>query len=596
MMNLNDYRDLLDLATKSLSAVTTEMRVELLDVPKEADMTILYNLCMTSQGVSYSEDVLKNRIAETLAMKREYMAQIKATRVLPEDALWDPAGEDEYEKELATLRIRDAANVDAKCLRQLIVYGLKGVALFAAQAYEIGYEDEGISPFLQRVLQRTLKFNLSVGLLFNLAMEVGGFGYRAMGLLDKAASEAYGVPEITNIELGVRKKPGILISGSGISELETLLRQTEGTGVEVYTHGEMLPVHTYPKFKHVDHFAGNYGGSVKTQAADFASFNGPVVVAGDGLLPPEEAYKDRLFTASPVNYPGVTILPTSDEGETDYSEVIKLAKTCEPPAELRKGELIAGFAHEQLFKMLDVVEGALNDGSIERMVAVIGSDSDSETEQYYTDLAGKLPKNSAILTAGSVAYRMMNQNLGTVHGLPRLMVTGQLTDMYSIAMVALKLQADLEKYDINAVPISYLVSLDDEKSVCALLALTYVGAKNILIGPAMPDFMTENIASVFQKNFGTKTIGSVDEDVEGMFAKRVQTGEGEPIDMDMLIVDILERYPGSAEVLMNCGMSCITCGAALYESLAEACMVHGLDPEDVKEVLDHELGLVSDDD
>ena len=596
-MELKDLREILDLGTKGLSAVTTEMRIELKDVPKEVDLFIIYNLCMTSKDAAYDEDVLLRRIHDTFELKEKYMAEIKAARVLPEDARFAPeADADEYVylEELAALRERDSANADGQSLRRLIVDGLKGVAQYAWASYEIGYEDEGISPFLERVLQRTLKFNLSIGLLFNLAMEVGGFAYRSMGLFDKSAIEEFGAPALTNIELGVRKNPGILVSGASLFELVNLLKQTEGQGVDVYTHDELISAHAYPELKKFDHFAGNYGGSAKDQVSDFENFGGPVVVTGTGMLPVGDSYKDRIYTTSFVSYPGVTAIREDEKGIPDFSAVIEQAKACSAPKELQKGELIAGFGHDQMFKMMDIIEGAIKDKGIDRIITLVGTDGPEEARSYFTDLAKELPKNSAVLATGTAAYRVMNLGLGTVHGLPRVLVAGQLVDTYSVAMTALKLQADLEKYDLNGIPMTYLISLYDEKSMSALLAMTYVGAKNLIVGPEMPSYMTESIVGVFKKNFGIRLIGDPSADVEEIFAHK-KSAEGQPIDANMLIIEIIETYPDASRVLMDCGMSCVTCGAALYESLAEACQVHGLDPDDVQDVLNHELGLVDDD-
>lgn len=592
-MDINDQRELLDIATKSLCAVTTEMRVELIRVPKEIDRFIVENLCLTADNTNYDSEVLSKRIDETFAKKKELMGQLKATRVLAKAAQWNPESPDEYEAKLDEIRAEETQNMDAHALRTLITRGLKGVAQVANTAYAVGFEDEGIDPFLQRVLQRTLKFTLSIGLLFNLAMEVGGFGYRAMGLYDKAMTERYGTPKITNVELGVRKNPGILVAGQDVRVLECVLKAAEGKGVDVYTHDELMGAHAYPTLQNIDHFAGNYGGSNETQQADFESFNGPIIYAGSGLKAPLDSYKDRLYTAGPTGYPGAKHFDADDDFFYDFSSVVEQAKTCEPPKQLQMGEAVIGFAHDALYNMSDRITGSMKDNSIERVIAVIGTDGSDSLNDYYTKMAQALPKNSAILTAGSVQYRVNNLNLGTVMGLPRVMSSGQLADMYSIAMTALKFQADLEKYDLNGVPITFVTAINDERSLLAFLVLTYIGAKKINIGPQVPDFLTENIFGIFQKNFNLQVISDPEADVESFFAKKAVNDNGE-ISTDMLIIDIIEKYPEAANILMSCGMSCVTCGAALYESLAEACMVHGLDPDDVKEVLDHELGLVKD--
>lgn len=594
-MDIQDQRDLLDIATKSLCAVTTEMRVELIRVPKDIDRYIVENLCLTADNTNFDSEVLSKRIDETFAKKKELMGQLKATRVLAKAAQWNPESPEEYAAKLEEIRAEETQNLDAHALRTLITRGLKGVAQIANSAYAIGFEDEGIDPFLQRVLQRTLKFTLSIGLLFNLAMEVGGFGYRSMGLYDKATTERYGTPKLTNVELGVRKNPGILVAGQDIRVLECALKAAEGTGVDVYTHDELLGAHAYTVFQNVDHFAGNYGGSNETQQEDFASFNGPIIYAGTGLKEPLDSYKDRFYTTGQTGYPGIPHFDPDDEFFYDFSAVVEQAKTCAPPTELQKGELVIGFARDSLYNMSDRITGGMQDNSIARVIAILGTDGPDSLNSYYTGLAQALPKNSAIMTAGSVQYRVNLLGLGTVLGIPRVMAAGQVADMYSVAMSALKFQADLEKYDLNGVPMTFVTALNDERSLLSFLVLTYIGAKKIVIGPQVPDFFTDNIFGIFQKNFSLQIISSPEEDVESFFAKKAANENGE-ISTDMLIIDIIEKYPEAANILMSCGMSCVTCGAALYESLAEACMVHGLDPDDVKDVLDHELGLVPDDD
>lgn len=592
-MTVTELRAVLDLATKSLAAVTTELRVEMKDVPKAADLLILRNLCMTADGVNSDEAVLNAAIEETLGQKRTLLADVTAPRVLPVDSLWDPAGPEEYAEKLKEIEAKETENADAYSLRRIVLAGLKGIAGFAWEAYQIGYEDEGIDPFLQRVLQRTLKYTLSVGLLFNLSMEVGGFGYRSMGLLDNARIERYGSPKLTNIELGVRKNPGILVCGSDIRALECLLDQTKGTGVDVYTHDELMSAHCYPQLSGLDHFAGNYGGSMVNQEEDFTAFNGPIVVTGGVLNAPAEAYADRIYTTGVAGFEGVPHLTTDTDSVTDFSAVIEQAKTLTAPTALRQGEVVTGFGHDQLYSMGDMLTNAIEDESIAKIITVIGTDGTEAERSYISELVDSLPKNSIVMTDGPVKFRFNDQYLGTLRGMPRTMDIGALSDTYSFCMAALKLQADLGKYDINGVPISYLVSLGDERAMTALLTLIYIGAKNLVVFPAYPDYMTDSIVGVFEKNFGLRLAKSPAEDVEAFFAKKPVNADG-PIDPNMLIIDIIEKYPDAAQVLMNCGMSCVTCGAALYESLSEACMVHGLDPEDVKEVLDHELGLVED--
>ena len=595
MMELKDQKEILDIATKGLCAVTTEMRVEMISVPKDVDRMVVENLCLTADHTNYDTDFLAKRTDATFAKKKELMQQLKATRVLAPAAQWNPDSPDEYEAKLAEIRSEDTENLDAHALRELITRGLKGVAMTTQQAYAIGYEDEGIDPFIQRVLQRTLKFKLSVGLLFNLAMEVGGFGYRAMGLLDKASVERYGSPKLTNVELGVRSHPAVLVAGQNLRVLECVLKTAENTGVDVYTYGELLSAHAYPTLAGLDHFAGSYGSTPEHQQDDFAAFNGPIIYAGSGLLEPDERYQGRLYTAGETAYPGCPHIDADEDFFFDFSAAVEQAKNLPAPAELRKGELVIGFAHDQLYQMAERLVDGMKDESISRMIAIVGSDGTDPKNSYYTELAKALPKNSAILTAGSIAERVNSLGLGTVHGIPRVLYAGQLGDTYSVCMTALKFQADLEKLDINGIPMTFCAAVNDERSLLAFLVMIYIGVKKIDLGPNVPDFFTDNIYGIFEKNFSLTLAGDPAADAEAFFAKKEPSGDG-TISTDMLIIDIIEQYPEAANILMSCGMSCVTCGSALYESLAEACMVHGLDPEDIKEVLDHELGLVKDED
>ena len=595
-MNIRDYRELLDFATKALAAVTTEMRVETIEVPKEVDRLIIYNLCLTTKDSNFCEEDYKEAIRNTLDVKNELIEKIAAKKLIPQDALWEPKSEDEYEEKLVEMRRKEFENVSAHALREIIMSGVKGVATFAFYAYRIGFEDEGLNPFIQRVLQRTLKFNLSIGLLFNLSMELGGFGYRAMALLEQAAQESYGVPKIANVELSVRKNPAILVSGMNLKDLENILAQTEGEGVDVYTHGDMISAHAYPGLASFDHFAGNWGTIEADQEKDFENFPGPVVYTGSGLKAPLDSYKDRLFTTGFTKYPGVKAIDSKEAGDVDFSEVVAMAKKSPAPQSDRLGELLAGFAHDQLESMMELISGAVKDKSISRIIAIMGNDSNDDNDgEYFTNFVREMPLNSAIMTAGTVKYRFNYRSLGTVHGVPRILDAGSVADAYSIASFVLKLQSELELYELNKVPVSFLCTLNDEKSIIAFLSLIYIGARNIFVGPSIPAWLSPDVMEIFSKNFDVAVLEDPQEDCEGIFSGRKIKGDG-PIDPNMLIVDIIERHPQAADILMNCGMSCVTCGAALYESLAEACAVHGLDPEDVKDVLDHELGLVEDDD
>ncbi len=573
----------LDFATKGLAAVTTELRVELKEVPKEASKRILLNLCMTADNTNCDEVTLTQQVFETIKMRDRLVADVMAQNVLPKDAYWTPKDASEFEPKLAELDALEAENEDAKALRELLLKGVKGIALLCFEAHKFGYEDEGISPFVERILLRTLKFNLSVGLLFNMVLETGGYVYRAMNLVDTAGKKACGETKLTNVELTTRANPGILVCGSDVSVVKELLNLTKNQGVDVYTHDNLMNAHAFEGLQQADNFAGNYGGSMLNQVEDFTSFHGPIVVTASGLMEPDIAYKDRLYTTLPCFYPTIPDV-------SNFETVIEQAKTCEPPEQLRLGEYVTGFTAATLEKMEETITAAMKDETLKKLVVAVGDDT--ETAQYYTALAMALPKTSILMTAGSVKYRTMNLQMGTLRGMPRNMDAGAISDLYAPLSVSMKYQTILDKYDINGVPMTYHVSLGSELTYAAMLSIIYAGVKGFYVSEK-PAFMTEATWGIFQKNFGIKVATTAEADVEAMFT--VKENVAGTISTDMLIIDIIETYPESAEILMSCGMSCVTCGSALYESLAEACMVHGLDPEDVKEVLDHELGLVEDD-
>ncbi len=578
-------QDTLDLCTKTLAAVTTELRIEQAEVPQSASHLIMVNLCMTSEQSNADPVTLQQQIKKTLDLRDQLLEQVTVKNVLPPEVQWAPAGSADYEEKLKEIEEKTANKQDANGLRQLILSALKGVAQICLAAYDVGYEDDGIALFMERLLLRTLKYNLSVGLLFNLALEVGGNAYRAMNLLDQACQSRYGTARLVNVELGVRNRPGILVCGQNIAALEDVLKATENQGVDVYTHDDLYFAHSYPELQKYDHFAGNYGGARFRQKEDFTSFHGPIIVTSGGIEAPEESYRDRIYTIAPVFYPGIPNLTKSE-----YGKLVEQAKNSAIPEALQQGEHISGFSCETLQQMSDNLLSSMKDGTLSKLLVLVGDDEPAAA--YFTDLCKALPKNAAAITAGSIKFRTMGLQLGTLRGMPRVMDAGGIADLYAVLTVAMKLQEGLGKFDINGVPLAFFVSLHSNLSYAALLAILYVGSKNVYLSK-LPEFFTESVFSIFQKNFGLHIITTPEEDAEALFT--VPSVKEGSIDVNMLIIDIIEKYPEAAEILMSCGMSCVTCGSALYESLAEACMVHGLDPEDVKEVLDHELGLVEDD-
>lgn len=584
-----DYKFLqktLDLCTKTLAAVTTELRIEQAEAPKEASHLILVNLCMTADNANADPVTLEQQIRRTLSVRNELLEKVVAKTVLPPEVNWNPESSAEYLSKLQETDRKDSANPDAAGLRELILRALKGVAQLCLVAYNVGYEDDGISLFVERILLRTLKFNLSVGLLFNLSLEVGGNAYRAMNLLEQACRNRYGVTRLVNVERGTRKNPGILVCGHDISVLEEVLKATEKQGVDVYTHDDLYFAHAYADLMKYPHFAGNYGGARFRQKEEFAAFSGPIIVTSGTLEEPDPSYENRIYTTEPVFLPGVPNLTVTD----DYTAVVAQAKESNPPTALQMGEHISGFTGDTLQQMTEGFVSAMKDGSLSKLLLLIGDDT--KAASYFTSLCQNMPKTAAAMTLGSVKYRTMGLQLGTVRGMPRVMDAGGYAGLYSVLGTAMKFQEALGKFDLSGVPIRFFLSLDGCLSYAALLAVIYAGGKHIYIS-TRPDFLSDSLFSIFQKNFDLTLTTDAKEDLETVFRAQPAAEQG-AIDVNMLIVDILEKYPEAAEILMSCGMSCVTCGSALYESLAEACMVHGLDPEDVKEVLDHELGLVPD--
>lgn len=596
-MDIKDLREVLDYATKILSVVTNETRARFQKLPEGTDRLVVKNLCMTTGECNSEADRLKKQIEKTFALKDEILKGINDDADTFREFVYShPKNEDEYEALLLLLREKEYENADAKSLRELVLSGLKGISWYVYQASLVGYTDEGIEPFIQRSLAHTLNFEWSIGILFNLAMEVGGFGYRVIGLLDSAYEGYYGEPEITNIELGVRKNPGILVAGENLRTVEAVLIQTAGTGVDVYTFGEAISAHTYPELKKYDNFAGNYGGLYDDQHRNFESFNGPVIYSGTGLQEPLDSYKDRLFTVGPLGYPGVKHVyePDPKEGVADFSEAVEMAKKSEPPMSLRMGEVVAGFGHSQLDHFADTVVRSVKDGSITRLVVMAGTDGSGEERGYYKEYAEKMPGSALILTAGTLQYRFSDCNLGVLRGMPRILPCGQLGDVYSILMFALRVQTDLGKMDLSKAPVTFNLSLNGEKSLLTLLTFVYIGAKEITIGPDFPDIFTEAVSGIFKKKSGVKVIGDPEEDVKCL--SEGITLPGGPITTDMLIMDIIEMYPESVSLLLECGMACVSCGSAVFETLEQASLVHGLIPDDVCDFLNIELGLVKDED
>ena len=508
-------QDLLVYVTKGISAVTTALRQEGKQVSAEINHLITLNLFTTITNANFDKESIEARIRATLTEKDVLLAQIADPSGLPEAAKWNGSGN--WEEKAATVGVLSTENEDIRSLRELITYGLKGLSAYSKHANVLLKDDEEVDAFLQRALAATLDDNLSVEELIALTMETGKHGVSGMALLDKANTEAYGNPEITKVNIGVETNPGILVSGHDLRDLEMLLEQTQGTGVDVYTHSEMLPAHYYPAFKKYPNFIGNYGNAWWKQKEEFESFNGPILMTTNCIVPPKDSYKDRLYTTGAAGYPGCTHIPGEIGEQKDFSVIIEHAKRCAAPTEIETGELIGGFAHAQVLALADQVVDAVKSDAIKKFVVMAGCDGRAKSREYYTEFAKALPKDAVILTAGCAKYKYNKLPLGDINGIPRVLDAGQCNDSYSLAVIALKLKEVFGLDDINDLPIAYNIAWYEQKAVIVLLALLYLGVKNIHLGPTLPAFLSPNVAKVLIENFGIAGISTVEEDLKFFF-------------------------------------------------------------------------------
>ena len=507
-------QDLLIYVTKGLAAVTSRLRAEGQAVVREVNHLVTLNLFVTITNANFDAEAVRKRLEETLQVKAGLLDKLSDRGGLPEAALWTaPAAE--FEAKARTVGILSEKNEDTRSLKELITYGLKGLAAYLHHANALGQEDESLDAFQQETLAALLDKEIDGEGLTALALKTGEWGVKGMALLDAANTSAYGNPEITKVDLGVRKNPGILISGHDLHDLEMLLEQTEGTGVDVYTHGEMLPAHYYPKFKKYQHFAGNYGNAWWQQKEEFEAFGGPILLTTNCLVPPKESYKSRLFTTGAVGFPGCPHIE-ENKGRKDFTPLVEMAKKCQPPQELEQGQIVGGFAHEQVFALADKVVEAVKSGAVKKFVVMAGCDGRMKSRSYYEDFAKALPKDTIILTAGCAKYKYIKLDLGNIGGIPRVLDAGQCNDSYSLALIALKLKEAFGLADINELPIAYNISWYEQKAVIVLLALLHLGVKNIHLGPTLPAFLSPNAARVLVENFGIAGIGKVEDDIKAL--------------------------------------------------------------------------------
>lgn len=510
-------QDLLVWVTKGLSAVTTALREQGKAVPADINHLITLNLFTTITNANFDRADIEARITATLDAKRELLAQLGDASALPVAACWD--GEGDWMAKARTVGVLSTADEDIRSLRELITYGLKGLSAYSKHANALLQDDAEVDAFLQRALAATLDDRLTADDLVALTLETGKYGVQGMALLDKANTTAYGNPEITRVNIGVGKNPGILVSGHDLRDLEMLLEQTRGTGVDVYTHSEMLPAHYYPAFKKYPNFVGNYGNAWWKQKEEFESFHGPILMTTNCIVPPKDSYKDRLYTTGAAGYPGCVHIPGGIGEEKDFSALIEQAKHCPPPAELETGEIVGGFAHAQVLALADKIVAAVQSGAIKKFVVMAGCDGRAKSREYYTEFAKALPKDTVILTAGCAKYKYNKLDLGDIGGIPRVLDAGQCNDSYSLAVIALKLKEVFGLEDINNLPIIYNIAWYEQKAVIVLLALLYLGVKNIHLGPTLPAFLSPNVARVLVEKFGIAGIGTVEEDMKLFFGE-----------------------------------------------------------------------------
>jgi hydroxylamine reductase len=512
--DLARMQDLLIYVTKGLSEVTTRLRAEGQTIGTDINYLVTLNLFTTITNANFDDKVFYDRVRMTLKVKRDLLQKLNNKANLPDAATWEADTDEEFDVKSVTVGVLRTENEDVRSLRELITYGLKGLAAYVKHANALSFENEEVCSFMQSALAKTLDDSLTADELVALTLETGKYGVDGMALLDKANTTSYGNPEITKVNIGVGKNPGILISGHDLKDLEQLLEQTQGTGVDVYTHSEMLPAHYYPAFKKYSNFVGNYGNAWWKQNEEFESFNGPVLMTTNCIVPPKNSYKDRLYTTGAAGFTGCKHIPGGTGDKKDFSEIIEHAKRCAAPTEIETGEIVGGFAHNQVFELAGAVVDAVKSGAIKKFFVMAGCDGRAKSRNYYTDFAKALPQDTVILTAGCAKYKYNKLPLGDIGGIPRVLDAGQCNDSYSLVLIALKLKEVFGLEDVNDLPIAYNIAWYEQKAVIVLLSLLYLGVKNIHLGPTLPAFLSPNVAKVLVENFGIAGIGTVEDDLK----------------------------------------------------------------------------------
>lgn len=514
-----NLQDLLRYVSAGLAEAATRARAEGKTISQEINHIVTTNLFTTITNANFDDAFIVNRILLTQKAKKDIYESLSDKNNVSDAVVWESEDPAEMADKAAKVGVMATADENIRSLRELIIYGLKGLAAYVHHANVLGYDKEEVDVFLQDALAKTLDDQLGLNDLVALTLKTGEFGVSGMGLLNEANTSTYGHPEITSVDLGVRSNPAILISGHDLRDLEMLLKQTEGTGVDVYTHSEMLPAHYYPAFKKYDHFVGNYGNAWWKQKEEFESFNGPVLLTTNCLVPPKDSYKDRVYTTGAVGFPGCKHIAGEIGEEKDFSAIIAHAKKCAPPTELETGNIVGGFAYNQVMALADKVVDAVKSGAIKKFVVMAGCDGRMKSRDYYTDFAKALPKDSVILTAGCAKYKYNKLDLGDIGGIPRVLDAGQCNDCYSLALIALKLKEVFGLDDINDLPLVFNIAWYEQKAVIVLLALLHLGVKNIHLGPTLPAFLSPAVVDVLVQNFGIGGISTVEDDIKMFFGE-----------------------------------------------------------------------------
>lgn len=511
-------QDLLVYTTKLLCDVLNNLRGENYTIDKKYNHMVTYNMFITITNANFDLDMILDQVVKTIEAKDELLAKLNDKSKLRKLSLYSDKDKDKLMALAEIVGVLVTKDEDQRSLKELATYGIKGMSAYMKHANTLNYDDESIDIFIQETLARFIDIEIPIDELYETVLKTGEYGVKAMALLDKANTKTYGNPEITKVNIGVSDKPGILISGHDLKDIEMLLEQTEGSGVDVYTHSEMLPAHYYPKFKKYKHFIGNYGNSWWMQKEEFEKFNGPVLFTTNCIVPPKTDYIDRIYTTGAAGFPGCKHIEADENGHKDFTEIIEHAKKCKAPVQIEEGELVGGFAHNQVLALKDKVVDAVKSGTIKRFVVMGGCDGRQKGRSYYTEFAEKLPKDTVILTAGCAKYRYNKLNLGDIAGIPRVLDAGQCNDSYSLAMIALALKDAFGLDDINDLPIVYNIAWYEQKAVIVLLALLSLGVKNIHLGPTLPAFLSDNVVNILVEKFGIAPNSSVDEDLAKFFA------------------------------------------------------------------------------